>query len=47
MVGRCGCVEGKRCRVMRGERMDCGGGDWRRVGRWAWRMRRAVVGGVS
>lgn len=40
-VGRCGCVEGKRCRVMEGERIFCGGGDCRSVGRCAWRMRRA------
>lgn len=36
-------MEGKRCRVICGERICCGRGDWRRVGRWDWRIRRAVV----
>lgn len=38
-VGRCGCVEGKRWRLMCGERISCGSGDIRSVGRLSWRIR--------
>jgi hypothetical protein len=41
-VGRWGCVEGKRWRVICGERISCGRGDCSKVGMRSWRMRRAI-----
>ena len=41
-LGRCGCVEGKRWRVICGERISGGRGEASRVGRRDWRTRRAV-----
>jgi hypothetical protein len=41
-VGRCGCVDGKRCNVTLGERICGGRGFVRIVGRSGERMRRAV-----
>jgi hypothetical protein len=34
-------VEGKRWRVICGDRISCGRGDWRRVGMCSWRILRA------
>jgi hypothetical protein len=42
-VGRWGCVEGKRWRVICGERISCGRGDCSKVGMRSWRMRRAIT----
>ena len=42
-VGRYGCVEGKRWSEMLGDKISCGKGDCRRVGRRSWRMRRAIT----
>ena len=36
-VGRWGCVDGERWRLMCGERMSCGSGDTKRVGSRSWR----------
>jgi hypothetical protein len=36
-------VEGKRCRVICGDRISWGSGETRRVGRLSWRIRRAGV----
>lgn len=41
-VGRCGCVDGKRCRVTFGETISCGKGLMRIVGRSGESVRRAV-----
>ncbi len=40
-AGRYGCVEGKRWSEMLGDRISCGKGDCRRVGRCSRIMRRA------
>jgi hypothetical protein len=41
-TGRCGCVEGKRCRVTLGERRVCGSGWDRMFGRRGERIRRVL-----
>jgi hypothetical protein len=41
--GRCGCVEGKRRRVICGERISWGRGVARRVGSRSWRTRIAMI----
>lgn len=46
-VGRYGCVEGKRWREMLGDRISCGKGDCRRVGRRSCKTRRALPSRVS
>ena len=42
-VGRCGCVEGNRWRLIWGERMSCGSGDTNSVGRRSCKIRMAAI----
>jgi hypothetical protein len=42
-VGRCGCVEGNKWRLMCGERMSCGRGDTSNVGKLSCRIRIAAI----